>query len=78
MEQQIYLYIANTLWIWGTNQSKITWHFIILPEPYNVTYMNILRLDLQVNAPPRDNNKRLDSQNLRKNENIYLIQESIN
>lgn len=50
-----YLYIANSLRIRCANQNKVTWHFIIFTQPYYITDMNILGLDLQHhqwNHPP--------------------------
>lgn len=58
----IHLNIANALWIRGTNQNKITWHFIILTKPHYITNMNILCLDLQMIVTTRNKIERESKQ----------------
>ena len=70
----IYLDIAQALCIWCPKQNKITRNFIILSEPHDITYSNILSLNLQVDTANK--HKMSISQKLKQSkDDIYLIHE---
>lgn len=46
---------SETLWVRGTNENKITGHFIILMKPHDITNMNVLGLNLKASTTTKAN-----------------------